>query len=315
MYLVMCLMMVVVETSLSSLDCVIQAERRTIVRHDVECCCQDWYDDSQKFMWSDLDEIQQTDLQFHSILLTKCSKLHIDLHPPHPSPLPHLMMNNMEEVVIFIPKDMPHINLTITNVASVQYRPMGEEENMQDMLLYAALAVGVVLVLVLTVFLIVVLWTRLSSKDNSDAKKVSRAESWRYEASLYVNPSNRPQPVYVPPPPFPDCIQSSTSSRHRAPNSLSSSPLLRLKYNSMRQMDILRTQQKRQRQNTYHGTPPAYREPVDSIVCTQMEDRWGRRKISGAEVGDYFGSEDSLSMNSEPGDGQDEAQTLPHRDR
>ena len=33
----------------------------------------------------------------------------------------------------------------------------------------------------------------MSNKDNSESKKVSRAESWRYEASMYVNPPNRPQ--------------------------------------------------------------------------------------------------------------------------
>merc|ERR1719186_949483 len=83
-------------------------------------------------MWSDIDGIRQTkDVQFLNILITKCSKLHLDLHPPHPSPLPHLRMNSMEEVVISLSKDMPHLNLTMTNVTSVQYRPMMEEENTQ----------------------------------------------------------------------------------------------------------------------------------------------------------------------------------------
>merc|ERR1719186_1700676 len=60
-------------------------------------------------MWSDMDVVQQTkDFQFLNILLTKCSKLHLDLHPPHPIPLPHLTMNMMEEVVISLSKDMPH---------------------------------------------------------------------------------------------------------------------------------------------------------------------------------------------------------------
>ena len=58
--------------------------------------------------------------------------------------------------------------------------------------------------------------TRMNSKDNGDNKKVSRAQSWRYEASLYVNPPpqrQQQQPVLVPPPPFPDFILPSTSSR------------------------------------------------------------------------------------------------------
>lgn len=114
----------------------------------------------------------------------------------------------------------------------------------------------------------------MSNKDNFESKKVSRAESWRYEASMYVNPPNRPQPVFVPPPPFLDFIQPSTSSRQRTPDSVSSSPLLRPKYNSLREVDLVRTslpiQQERQRQNT----PPAYREPVDSIVPKQMHQRY-----------------------------------------
>ena len=71
---------------------------------------------------------------------------------------------------------------------------------------------------------------RLSSKDNGDAKKVSRAQSWRYEASLYVNPPSQrnhqqnlyvnppsqhqhQQPLLVHPPPFPDFILPSKSPR------------------------------------------------------------------------------------------------------
>jgi len=275
MYLGLCLIIVLVDVCMSVLDCSIQTDRRRIVTPDVECSCQDVNLDI--FMWSDIVDLQQNQkTSLNKILLTKCSKLQLVLQPPHPSPLPQLMMKNMDEVVISLSKDMPHPNITITNVTHIQYRPMEtEEENMQNMLLYAALAVGVVLVLVLSVFLIVLLWTRMDKQHSSDTKKVSRAQSWRYESSLYVNPTNRPeagiinQPVYIPPPPPPDFIQSSSSSRPEAPNSTSSSPLLRPKFNSMREVDIVRsslpTHQDRQRQNNYHGTPPAYRDPVDSI--------------------------------------------------
>ena len=72
--------------------------------------------------------------------------------------------------------------------------------------------------------------------------------------------------------------------RSRAPNSLSSSPLLRTKYNStlqgLRGVDIVRTslptQQERQRKNTFHETPIASRD----LVTVQRNDmkvssRWG----------------------------------------
>ena len=58
---------------------------------------------------------------------------------------------------------------------------------------------------------------RLSSKDNGDAKKVSRAQSWRYEASLYVNPPsqrNHQYPALVHPQPVPDFILPSASYRY-----------------------------------------------------------------------------------------------------
>eukprot|EP00090_Calanus_glacialis_P008927 TRINITY_DN17243_c0_g1_i1.p1 TRINITY_DN17243_c0_g1~~TRINITY_DN17243_c0_g1_i1.p1 ORF type:complete len:299 (-),score=87.12 TRINITY_DN17243_c0_g1_i1:114-1010(-) len=277
MYLVLCLVIVVVDVCLSSLDCAILTDRRMLDTLDVNCSCQDWYGDQEIFKWSDLDDVAQTkDVQLKNIIFTKCSLLRLDLHPPHPVPLPHIMISDMNQVVISLSKDMLHPNMTINKVINVQYIPMDPmvKENTQNIVMYVALSVSVVLVLVLTVFLSVLLWSRMSNKDNSESKKVSRAESWRYEASMYVNPPNRPQPVFVPPPPFPDFIQPSTSSRQRTPDSVSSSPLLRPKYNSLREVDLVRTslpiQQERQRQNT----PPAYREPVDSIVPKQMHQRY-----------------------------------------
>ena len=125
--------------------------------------------------------------------------------------------------------------------------------------------------------------TRLNSKENGDAKKVSRAQSWRYEASLYVNPPSQlhhQRPVLVHPPPFPDFILPSTSSRYsfsslhsqsydgrdESPDSVTSSPMLRTKNNCMAEVDLVRTSLPAQRERQRMDTPPAYREPVDSLA-------------------------------------------------
>ena len=59
---------------------------------------------------------------------------------------------------------------------------------------------------------------------------------------------------------------SSFIARNVSPNSATSSPMLRTKNNYMAEVDLVRTslpvQQERQRMDT----PPAYREPVDSLA-------------------------------------------------
>jgi len=66
-------------------------------------------------------------------------------------------------------------------------------------ILGSALAVFIIL---FTIVLFVV-WRKFIRKE--DMKKVSRAESWRYESSLYVNPGRQKPavPVYVPTPTLP----------------------------------------------------------------------------------------------------------------
>ena len=105
---------------------------------------------------------QTKDVQLKNIIFTKCSLLRLDLHPPHPVPLPHIMISDMNQVVISLSKDMLHPNMTINKVINVQYIPMDPmvKENTHKIVMYVALSVSVVLVLVLTVFLSVLLWSR-----------------------------------------------------------------------------------------------------------------------------------------------------------
>ena len=147
---------------------------------------------------------------------------------------------------------------------------------------------------------------RMSKKEDCDAKKVLRVKSWRYE-SFYVYPTIKPQvSINISLSLFSNNFIHSLCSylhhlpeiifrllppgslhalyirynnylllRHWPPDSQSFFPQLR---NSMRDVDILRnafpTNQKIQRQNTYKGTPSAYRDPIDSILCNQMVNRY-----------------------------------------
>jgi len=232
--------MMLVDISHTSMECVIEGgERDTEI---VGCYCRNRHSEQTMFRWSDIEDFPST----HPIVLTGCAKLHLYLTPPHPVPLPDLVIKNMKEVVIILSKDMPHPNLTITNIPTVKFLPGGKEGDTQNMLTYLVITLGVVIIIILVVFTVAILKTRLY-KPSCDMKKVSRAQSWRYESSLYVNPSNRTQAPYVPPPPFLGYVQNSS------------------RQDSVKEVDIVRSTMDTYKENTYPGTPPAYREPVDCI--------------------------------------------------
>jgi len=264
--LVYCLL-VFLDMSMASLDC-------SVVEKSVNCSCENWYSSHEIFKISDLENItHHVDSQIENLSLTKCSKLRLELFPPYPALVRNILIKDMNHVVISLSKDMPHLNISIHNVLHIQYMPMEEkietQQSSQSVVTYVAISLSVLLILALGIFLSILLWTWLSSKDNGDAKKVSRAQSWRYEASLYVNPPSQlhhQQPVLVQPPPFPDFILPSTSSRNEPPDSVTSSPMLRTKNNCMAEVDLVRTSLPVQRDRQRMDTPPAYREPVDSLA-------------------------------------------------
>jgi len=212
--LVYCLL-VFLDMSMASLDC-------SVVEKSVNCSCENWYSSHEIFKISDLENItHHVESQIENLSLTKCSKLRLELFPPYPALVRNILIKDMNHVVISLSKDMPHLNISIHNVLHIQYMPMEEkietQKSSQNVVTYVAISLSVLLILALSIFLSILLWTWLSSKDNGDAKKVSRAQSWRYEASLYVNPPSQlhhQQPVLVQPPPFPDFILPSTSSRY-----------------------------------------------------------------------------------------------------
>ena len=68
---------------------------------------------------------------FHNIIFINCTTLVLDLFLPHPEPLPLLVLENMEEVVISVSRDMASLNISLINVASVQYIGQDGEDSDQ----------------------------------------------------------------------------------------------------------------------------------------------------------------------------------------
>eukprot|EP00092_Neocalanus_flemingeri_P003098 GFUD01003310.1.p1 GENE.GFUD01003310.1~~GFUD01003310.1.p1 ORF type:complete len:310 (+),score=91.03 GFUD01003310.1:50-979(+) len=261
------------------------------------------------FQWSSLESIQSDLLPFfNKIIFTNCTTLVLDLLLPPPDPLPLLVLNNMEEVVISVSMDMASLNISLSNVTSVQY--IGQDgEDSDQLYLYLSLSLGtlcVVLIIVLTMLGVI---ARLRARNDPENKKVSRAESWRYESSIYVKPPAGQKPVYVPPPLPPSVIDSGPPTWSRPPNSLSSSPLLRTKYNSslpgLMGVDIVRTSlpthQERRRQDTYQGT---------QVPCREI---FGiNRNVDGESRESVNNEGDSEDDHKEEEEGNDTS-TLPYR--
>merc|ERR1719357_1571247 len=150
---------------------------------------------------------------------------------------------------------MVTINITLANVTNVVL--LGQQDTQSnEIYFYLSIGLGTLCGVLLIIFIIASIITRSKLRNNPEHKKVSRAESWRYEPSLYINHPVAQKPVYVSPPLPPPSSPSDSGppTWSRPPNSLSSSPLLRAKNNStlagVRGVDIIRTslptQQERQ---------------------------------------------------------------------
>ena len=81
---------------------------------------------------------------------------------------------------------------------------------------------------------------RLKLTEDVDSKKVSRAESWRYEGSMYIKPpglqtQRTPGATFIAPPSPPDFVtrqdaqDGDTADRRPQSGSISSTPLIRPK--------------------------------------------------------------------------------------
>jgi len=291
------------------LDCNIPTDNNglKVLPHFITCMCSGI---DTVFQWSSLESIQSDLLPFFpKIIFDNCSNLVLDLFLPHPEPLPMLVVNNMDELMINVSKDMASLNISLSNITSVQY--FGQDGEEADQLyLYLSLSLGTLCVVLIIVLATAGVVVRLRLKNDPENKKVSRAESWRYESSIYVKPPISQKPVYVSPPlPPPSLTDAGPPSWSRPPNSLTSSPLLRTKYIStlpgLRGGDIVRTslptQMERQRKNTFHVTHIEGMEEFGSNRIEEREPRDSDNQCSDTEDENKDGEEGN------------EGSTLPYR--
>merc|ERR1719234_704772 len=227
------------------------------------------------FKWSCL--LPEALVSLSSVLLTNCSALQLDLRasPSTPSSLPSIKVQaNVEEVHLLLPSlPLSHLSLTIDGSPRVEVTVAGQEELKEDL---KPLVVGLgalSLLLLALVLLLLVCLHKHRREGNGDTKKVSRAESWRYESSIYVQAPGgaRPKPVYVAPPlpppglATPPTPHATWSRDNTAPESGSSSPLLRAgaggqysAYSGVRGVDVVRTSLTARQEPT--PTPPGPRQ-------------------------------------------------------
>jgi len=227
------------------------------------------------FKWSCLLPEALTSLS--SVLLTNCSTLQLDLRasPSTPSSLPSIKVQaNVEEVHLLLPSlPLSHLSLTIDGSPRVEVTVAKQEEINED-LKPLVLGLGALSLLLLALVLLLLLCLHKHRREvNGDTKKVSRAESWRYESSIYVQAPGgaRPKPVYVAPPlpppglATPPTPHATWSRDNTAPESGSSSPLLRAgaggqysAYSGVRGVDVVRTSLTARQEPT--PTPPGPRQ-------------------------------------------------------
>ena len=179
------------------------------------------------------------DLSLQKIILSKCSKLSLELRPPDPSPPPNIVINNIGQLEISQTQHSVHLNITLNNVERVLLKsgPLLETEpgSPGAAMLYGAIITSCVFL----VLLLALLWILLSRNEaslncwrelpeESEARKVSRAESWRYQ--LPSKASHQPRLTAV-------------------------------------------RRESRVRHNTYHGEMDmGYRKPQDCIARPQVEE-------------------------------------------
>ena len=223
-------------------------------------------------------------LSVTGLYLSRCHQLYLDLSPPLPAPPPQVTIINTEYLSINISSTSPHLNITSINVTHLNYTPhltdleqLDDDDDNSDILIIiiATVSASVCITLIVVGLAIFFYYKRyfetpctstsmmnvryLGSLYDSEGKKVSRAESWRYEGSMYIKPQPNPR--------FYNNVESSGGQ-----SSVSSTPLMmrntRDKSRLMESVDVVRTSlqsdsqhsRHHQRHNSYHGSPP----PVSS---------------------------------------------------
>lgn len=173
----------------------------TRVPHLLTCQCRG---DSETFSWS-VVEMVEDDLipSILNVVIANCSTLFINLtHTQRDlSMVPNLTISKADEVFVELSSELSPQFIKFLNVTQVHTTLVEVEQvSLENFyLLLCAILGGVLFVVLLSLPLLCWCVRRKTSQDELN-KKVSRAESWRYESSMYVNPTNpgRPQLSLLP---------------------------------------------------------------------------------------------------------------------
>jgi len=128
------------------------------------------------------------------VVISNCSSLYINLTDSQRplSLLPNLTVQTSDHVYLDLANDLanlPH-HIHLVNVTQVHATiPREGDKTREDLyLLLCAVLGGLLAILLLSLPLMCWCVRRKTSRDEYN-KKVSRAESWRYESSMYINPA------------------------------------------------------------------------------------------------------------------------------
>lgn len=151
---------------------------------DSLCCSCDGR--AETFQWASM---KASELHLSSILLTNCSSLVLDLQhlPSSPSSLPSLTVESTVKELNLLLSAHSTVPLTLSmeGVARVVLTVAGEHEEATIFPLVLGFGLVVLLLLGTVLLLLLCLW-RAKRGEGEEHKKVSRAESWRYESSIYA---------------------------------------------------------------------------------------------------------------------------------
>jgi len=165
------------------------------------------------FQWVLITSLEYISLpHLSSISLTNCTSLVLDLVPPSNfppvSPLPSLsILPTVGQVHLLLPSSHTSpspLSLKLQQVSSLKVTVEGAATGLTSYLQPLVLVLGSLLLLALFLLLLLLVYICRLRKDlgeEGEGKKVSRAESWRYESSIYVHPpgAGAAKTVCVPP--------------------------------------------------------------------------------------------------------------------
>lgn len=170
-------------------------EQFTKIPDVLTCLCREQVEE-EMFSWSSIVEMVESHLlpSILQVVISNCSSLFINLTDSQ-SPLnllPNLTVRTSDHVYLDMVNDvatLPHY-IHLVNVTEVHATIPGESvATGEDFYFILSIILGGLLVIFLLSLPLICWCVRRKTSHDEFNKKVSRAESWRYESSIYINPA------------------------------------------------------------------------------------------------------------------------------